>query len=157
MDNAIADIERQAREADWTSVLATIVSTFSADSGTLHLMGDDDQLHLAAATPGIPSVVIDAVRIVPVGRGMAGLAVERKRPVDACNIQTDVTGDVRPGALATGLRGSIVVPLMHGDAARGALGIANRGERTFSDAEQERLLAIGRLIAAAFDRRSQTA
>ncbi|MNC98122.1 hypothetical protein D3C83_159900 [compost metagenome] len=80
---------------------------------------------------------------------MAGLAVERKQPVDACNIQTDASGDVRPGARATGLQGSIVVPMLRGDAAVGALGVANRHERTFTEAETTLLVEVGRVLARA--------
>jgi GAF domain-containing protein len=67
--------------------------------------------------------------------------------VNSCNIQTDATGDVRPGARATGLQGSIVVPLLQGADAVGALGVANHRERTFTDAEAADLLSVGRLLA----------
>lgn len=149
MENVNADIDRLADTGDWPGVLAAVVHRFSADSGTLHLMGADSQLHLAAASAGIPAVVLETVRVVPVGKGMAGLAVQRRQPVDACNIQTDTSGDVRPGARATGLQGSIVVPLLHDGEPLGALGVANRAERTFTDDEQRELLDIGRRIAAA--------
>ena len=91
--------------------LVRILQQFSADSGTIHMLGADGALHLRAASAGIPEFVLDIVRTVPVGKGMAGLAVERKQAVQACNLQTDTTGDVRPGARATGLQGSIVVPI----------------------------------------------
>jgi L-methionine (R)-S-oxide reductase len=93
--------------------LGAIVRHLQADSGTIHLMGADGMLHLAAATPGFPQIVLDTIRTIPVGKGMAGLAVERREPVDACNIH-DASGDVRPGALATGLAGAIVVPIFRG-------------------------------------------
>jgi GAF domain-containing protein len=80
---------------------------------------------------------------------MAGLAVERGEPVTACNIQTDGSGDVRPGARATGLAGAIVVPILEGERPVGALGIANRAERTFSEAEVAELVAAGRRLADA--------
>lgn len=150
MENAKGDVDRLAHAGDWPGVLSVVVRLLAADSGTLHLIGTDGLLHLAAASDGIPAVVLETVRTVPVGKGMAGLAVERRQPVDACNIQTDTSGDVRPGARATGLQGSIVVPLLHGDRVFGALGIANRAERTFSDVEQQQLLDLGRLIAGAF-------
>ena len=106
--------------------LAAIVERLSANSGTIHLLGPDGALHLKAATPGIPQFVLDAVRVVPAGKGMAGLAFERNHPVDACNIQTDASGDVRPGARATGLQGAIVVPIRRADgSAAGVLGVAN--------------------------------
>jgi L-methionine (R)-S-oxide reductase len=128
-------------------VLGRILARLDADSGTIHMLGPDGLLHLQAASPGIPEVVLETVRIVPVGKGMAGLAVERKQPVNACNIQTDSTGDVRPGAKATGLQGSIVVPILRDGAAVGALGIANRRERIFTDEETELLIEIGRVLA----------
>jgi L-methionine (R)-S-oxide reductase len=128
------------------AALAAAVAAFGADSGTVHLLGEDGHLHLAASH-GIPDVVLNLVRVVPVGKGMAGLAVERAAPVTACNIQTDSTGDVRPGARRTGMEGAIVVPmLLHGKPA-GALGIANREERTFTGAETARLLAIAAELA----------
>jgi GAF domain-containing protein len=79
--------------------------------------------------------VLDIIRAVPVGKGMAGLAAERKAPVTACNLQTDTTGAVRAGARATGLKGSIVVPLLSADEVRGTLGIGNRDEREFAPEE----------------------
>jgi GAF domain-containing protein len=131
----------------WDRALVCVLDRFGADSGTIHVLSDDGVLHLAAASAGIPAVVLNTVREVPVGKGMAGLAVERRMPVNACNIQTDVSGDVRPGAKATGLQGSIVVPLLRGDAAVGALGIANHLEREFSDEEIAALMDVGRVLA----------
>ncbi|MCV4860605.1 GAF domain-containing protein, partial [Escherichia coli] len=60
----------------------------------------------------------------------------------------DNSGDVRPGARATGLAGSIVVPIFEGEQVIGALGVANRAERTFTDAEIARLIAQGRELAS---------
>lgn len=130
------------------AALARIVSALAADSGTLHFLEDDGLLHLAAASPGLPEAVLALVRTIPVGKGMAGLAVERAKPVDACNIQTDTSGDVRPGARATGLAGSIVVPIFDGETVVGALGVANRSERTFDETEIARLMQEGRNLAA---------
>jgi GAF domain-containing protein len=144
----LAEIDASVKAGrGWDDSLARILTEFHADSGTIHLLGRDGLLHLKAASAGIPQVVLDTVREVPVGKGMAGLAVERKQPVNACNIQTDVSGDVRPGARATGLQGSIVVPILRGDDAIGALGIANRHERTFTDDEAAFLLEVGRVLA----------
>ncbi len=133
---------------DLAAALNATVAHFNADSGTIHLIGDDGALHLRAATAGIPQFVLDTVRVVPVGKGMAGLAAERAQPVTACNIQTDTSGDVRPGAKLTGLEGAIVVPMIVDGKVRGSLGIANRSERTFTGEEQRALLAIGAHLAA---------
>jgi putative methionine-R-sulfoxide reductase with GAF domain len=78
---------------------------------------------------------------VPVGKGMAGLAAERKCAVNSCNIQQDTSGDVRPGARATGLAGSVAVPVLdnHGRVL-GVVGVATRAERTFTS-DDERAIA----------------
>jgi len=146
-DTFLADIERAVSNGvEWNEALTRILTRFAADSGTIHVLGDDGVLHLKAASAGIPPVVLETIKDVPVGKGMAGLAVERRQPVNACNIQTDASGDVRPGARATGLQGSIVVPMLRGDAAIGALGVATRHERTFTDEETELLVEIGRVL-----------
>jgi signal transduction protein with GAF and PtsI domain len=134
--------------ADDDEMLAGIVREMQAESGTIHLIGADGMLHLAAATAGFPEFLLKTISTIPVGKGMAGLAVERREPVDACNIQTDTSGDVRPGATATGMAGAIVVPIFRGDEVIGALGIANRSERTFAPTEIDALLHAGRAIAA---------
>lgn len=127
--------------------LARIVHELGADSGTIHFLGDDGLLHLAAASPGMPSAVLAVIRAIPVGKGMAGLAVERREPVSACNIQNDTSGDVRPGARATSMAGAIVVPIFRDDDVVGALGVANRSERTFTESEITKLLEAGRSLS----------
>ena len=113
-------------------------------------MRDDGALHLVAASSGLPPQIIEIIRTVPVGKGMAGLAAERRQPVTICNIQTDTSGDVRPGARATGMEGAIAVPMLDGDRVAGVLGIANRTERTFTADETARLLEVGRTLAASW-------
>jgi L-methionine (R)-S-oxide reductase len=142
---SIGDLLRQATSHG--DALATIVRHFGADSGTIHFVGDDGMLHLAAATPGFPEAVLKTINVIPVGKGMAGLAVERRQPVDACNIQTDASGDVRPGARSTGLAGAIVVPIFRGEDVIGSLGVANRAPRSFREAEIGELLDAGRALA----------
>jgi putative methionine-R-sulfoxide reductase with GAF domain len=126
--------------------LERIVRSFGADSGTLHLL--EGGVLVLKAQVGLPPPVVEIVRTVPVGKGMAGLAAERNEPVSSCNIQQDRTGDVRPGAKATGQQGAIVVPVR--DAAgqvRGALGIAVRREHEYTADETRRLLAEAARLA----------
>jgi hypothetical protein len=131
-------------------VIGSIVRRMKADSGTIHIVGTDGLLHLQAATPGFPEVVMATIRTIPVGKGMAGLAAQRRLPVDACNIQTDTSGDVRPGARATALSGGLVVPIFRGEAVIGTLGVGNRSERVFTPEETEELLGLGRSLAARY-------
>lgn len=141
-------LERLAGARRDEEALLLVLRHLRADSGTVHRLRDG-VLVLVAHSPGIPEVVLAAVRSVPIGKGMAGLAAERRAPVTACNLQTDASGDVRPGARATGLRGSIVVPLLAGEELHGTLGIGNRDEREFTDVERALLLAAGAVLARA--------
>jgi L-methionine (R)-S-oxide reductase len=129
------------------AVLGLLAARLATESGTIHRLDTRGLLCLEASV-GIPAPVLPVIREIPIGKGMAGLAVERRAPVTACNLQTDTTGDVRPGARATGLQGSIVVPILAGGEPVGALGVANQRERTFTPQETELLLDVGRRLAA---------
>jgi GAF domain-containing protein len=148
-EGLVSAVGAAARAGELERALHLAIAGLGAESGTLHLIGEDGQLHLAAAGRGMPPQVLAVIETIPIGKGMAGLAAERREPVTACNLQTDASGDVRPGAKATGLEGAICVPVLAGDRAVGALGVANRAERDFTPAEQELLLDLGRAIAAA--------
>ncbi len=122
-------------------LLAGILREFAAESGTVHAIGTDGALHLRVAIR-IPEPVLAIVQFVPMGKGMAGLAAERKCAVNSCNIQQDTSGDVRPGARATGLAGSVAVPILAADGSvLGVVGVATRAERTFT-ADEERAIAV---------------
>lgn len=129
-----------------TKVMDLVLAHFDADTGTIHMIGPDGLLHLEAWAGGIPEPLLDIIRTIPVGKGIAGLAVQRREPVNLCNLQTDQSGDVRPGARATGVQGSICVPMMAGATAVGALGIATRRERDFTGDEVELLQQVGRVL-----------
>jgi GAF domain-containing protein len=148
-----AFLERLARlratPERFTEALNATLEHFRAESGTIHRL-QDGSLHLCAHSAGMPPPVLAVINVIPIGKGMAGLAVERRAPVTACNLQTDTSGDVRPGARATGLKGSIVVPMLHGGEPVGALGIANQAEREFGQDEVELLLATARELATWF-------
>jgi L-methionine (R)-S-oxide reductase len=128
--------------------LRLTMEKLGADTGTIHLLESDGVLHLKAASAGIPEPVLRAVELVPIGKGMAGLAVQRKEPVSVCNLQTDTSGKAQPGIKATGMEGALVVPILRGDEAVGALGIANRNARTFTPEETALLVEVGRAVGA---------
>jgi L-methionine (R)-S-oxide reductase len=121
--------------------LEEIIRQFNADTGSIHLI--EDGVLVLKAYVGLPPHVVEIVSLVPMGKGMAGLAAQRNEPVSTCNIQTDATGDVRPGAKATGVNGAIVVPIRdsHGRA-RGALGIGVHRDYQYTDDETSRLLQL---------------
>ena len=132
---------------DLSQVLDLTLRHFRADTGTIHELGSDELLHLKAWSGSIPEHLLALIQTIPVGKGIAGLAVERKEPVNLCNLQSDASGAVRPQARDTGVKGSVGVPVMSGERAVGALGIATIEEREFSEQDVELLLEVGRVLA----------
>lgn len=121
--------------------LEDIVREFAADTGSIHLL--ENGVLILKAHLGLPPHIIPHISLVPVGKGMAGLAAERNEPVSVCNLQTDESGKFPSGAKATGVNGAIVVPIR--DAAgqmQGTLGIGVHRDYEYAAAEIERLLNL---------------
>jgi L-methionine (R)-S-oxide reductase len=119
--------------------LEDIIRQFDADTASIHML--EDGVLILKAEVGLPPHIAEIVSRVPVGKGMAGLAAERNEPVSSCNIQTDATGDVKPGARATGVNGAIVVPIRDANGqVQGALGIGVHRQYEYSAEETARLL-----------------
>jgi L-methionine (R)-S-oxide reductase len=113
---------------DW---LARFVSAQGGVAGTIHTR-DGDSLVLAAAL-NIPPPVVEKTRIIPKGKGMAGLAWERDEIVATCNLKTDQTGDVRPGAKAVNAQGAVAIPVHTASGElRAVVGVAFAEDRDFS-------------------------
>lgn len=111
----------------------------------------DGMLHLRAHTPGIPEPVLKASQVIPVGKGIAGLAAQHKKAVNSCNLTQDSDPRIPVAAKNANVMGAICVPMFKRDTDEvvGTLGIAVRSERTFTTAEEELLLLqAGRVIAA---------
>lgn len=130
--------------------LDRVLAAVQAETGTIHRMGPDGLLHLEAHAGGIPERLLPVIGRIPVGKGMAGLAAERGEPVQICNLQTDSSGNARPGARSTGMRGSICVPMKDGDRLVGVLGVAVAREREYTDAEAAWLSEAGSILAKAW-------
>src|SRR5678815_5468871 len=82
----------------WADVLERVTAHFACPVGTIHLLDPrDGMLHLQAQR-GLPPPVLDEVQVIPIGKGMAGIAAMRREPVQVCNLQSDASGVVRPGA-----------------------------------------------------------
>lgn len=128
-------------------VLEIILKHFGCVTGTIHgLNRATDRLELVAQR-GIPEAIMDKVKVIPMGKGMAGLAAERKSPVQVCNLQTDTSGVAKPGAKETRMEGSIAVPmLVEQSLLRGVLGIAKPVTYEFTADEQALLLQLGEAI-----------
>ena len=109
--------------------LEAALAEHGAFAGTVHVRRLDDLLHLVAAV-NIPESVQAAVLTVPLGKGMAGLAWARGVPVQTCNLQTDTTGDIRPGARAVDAQAAVALPVTgDGGEVRAVVGFAFHEER----------------------------
>ena len=141
-----SSLAESGRDA-FDEVLEKILRHFDCVTGTVHLLGEDGMLDLLAQR-GIPDSILDKVAKIPVGKGMAGLAAERMEPVQVCNLQTDDSGDVRPGAKDTRMEGSIAAPIVAGSGELvGTLGVAKPVAYDFSDDEAALIAELGRVIA----------
>lgn len=83
-----------------------------ASAGTVHRRRDG-ALHLTAAWH-IPPPVIARTRTIPRGKGMAGLAWQRAAPVTTCDLKSDPTDDIQPGARAVAARRAAALPVFDG-------------------------------------------
>jgi L-methionine (R)-S-oxide reductase len=129
-------------------VLALLLAHFDCATGTVHLLADKAGMLQLAAQRGIPEVVLDKIKVIPVGKGMAGIAAERREPVQVCNLQTDNSGVVRPGARDTKMEGSLAAPMLNAEGVlKGTLGIAKPAAYDFGPKECDLLMKAGALIA----------
>jgi L-methionine (R)-S-oxide reductase len=120
--------------------LQTFLTEESAVSGTIHLR-KADLLHLEESIH-IPEQVLAITRTIPCGKGMAGLAWERNRPVTTCNLKEDTSGDVRPGAKAVQALAAVALPVCESEEElRAVVGIAWKEEKELDEATLNRLLA----------------
>jgi L-methionine (R)-S-oxide reductase len=120
-------------ESSLTSLwLAQFIEAEGGVSGTVHKR--EGELLVLAAAYNIPPPVLKVVATIPKGKGMAGLAWERSEPVSTCNLQTDTTGDVRPGAKAVNAQAAVALPVGIVDGAPACVvGIAFVGEMVLTE------------------------
>src|SRR5690606_9933848 len=91
--------------------------------------------------------LLPKMSVIPIGKGMAGIAAERRQPVEMCNLQTDDSGVARPAAKETKVEGSIAAPMMLDGKLFGTLGIAKPVPYDFTQEENEALMRIGEAIS----------
>jgi hypothetical protein len=109
-------------------------------AGTVHYEADGD-LALAAAT-NIPDVVLERVRHVPRGKGMAGLAQVERKPIQTCNIQDDDTGRLKPLAKqVSGLAAAALPVLDDAGQVRAVVGISFGHEGEIPEDRLDALMA----------------
>lgn len=137
---------------NWQEVLSTVISAFDCTTGTIHFLDEKSGLLKVQAHQGIPPFLIPKLSEIPIGKGMAGIAAERREAVEMCNLQTDNSGVARPAAKETKVEGSIAAPMMLHGTLYGTLGIAKPVPYDFTKEEVSDLLTIGEKISAVISR-----
>ncbi|MEZ4970496.1 MAG: GAF domain-containing protein [Flavobacteriaceae bacterium] len=132
---------------NWQEVLSTVISTFDCTTGTIHFLDEKSGLLKVRAHQGIPPFLIPKLSEIPIGKGMAGIAADRREPVEMCNLQTDDSGVARPAAKETKVEGSIAVPMLLNGKLYGTLGIAKPVPYDFTSEEVNDLLSLGEKIS----------
>ena len=128
--------------------LRDTLAQFRSETGTIHRLDAQTQLLHLVAQIGLPPQLLEVVKTIPVGKGIAGETVAKNRPVTICNLQTDTSGVARPGAKQTGVGGALCVPIRSGEKIIGTLGIGTVREHEYSAAEINALQAIANSLAA---------
>lgn len=143
----ILDHIEQSDELLWMDWLELALETYGCTTGTIHVLEKDTAILKLKAQVGVPDFLLPKMSEVPIGKGMAGIAAERRKAVQVCNLQTDESGVVRPEAKDTKVEGAITVPLMLDGELYGTLGVAKREPYEFSDEEVSGLERIAAAIS----------
>jgi GAF domain-containing protein len=135
-----------SREMALEQILHLVLTKFHSETGTIHRLDDENQLLYLISQVGLPPQIIEVVKTIPVGKGIAGQVVLQNKPVTICNLQTDSSGVAKPGAKQTGVGGALCVPLRDGDKTVGTIGIGTIRQHEYTPEETRELEEIGRLI-----------
>jgi putative methionine-R-sulfoxide reductase with GAF domain len=124
------------------TLLKQVLEEFECQTGTLHRAEGAD-LHLVEQI-GVPEFLMDKIRLIPFGKGIAGVAAETKAPVELCNLQLDLGGVAKEDARKTGVSGSLAVPILSSTGqVLGTIGVGKLIPYDFSTVEKDRLSELG--------------
>ena len=148
MNEFLSQIDAQLKQdASLEPVLRTVLKHFNSETGTIHKLDEASQLLHLAAQAGLPPHMLDIVKTIPVGKGIAGETAAKRIPVTICNLQTDKSGVAKPAAKQTGVGGALCVPITSGDTLLGTFGIGTMREHEYTAAEINSLLDVAKLVS----------
>src|SRR5262245_1943770 len=120
--------------------LKELLGRHHAVAGTVHKVSGD-HLEICAAV-NIPPKVQEVTAVIPMGKGMAGLAWQHDKAIQTCNLKEDASGAVKPGAKAVDARAAVALPVHDGSGTiRAVVGLAWMDERELPDAEIKAIAA----------------
>jgi hypothetical protein len=130
--------ETNQAQQEW---LESFIAEQGGIAGTVHVQRGED-LYLTAAH-NIPPKVVAIVAHVPHGKGMAGMAQVKQQPVQTCNLQTDETGNIKPGAKAVDAQAAIALPVFdEASVVRAVVGIAWTREGEIAPSKERSLMKL---------------
>jgi L-methionine (R)-S-oxide reductase len=136
----------EPREIVLEQSLRLVLAEFHSETATIHRLDRENQLLYLAAQVGLPPQMLEVVKTIPVGKGIAGQVIAQNKPVTICNLQTDGSGVAKPGARQTGVGGALCVPLRDGDKTVGTIGIGTIRPHEYTPDETKLLEEIGRSL-----------
>ncbi len=131
------------RETVLGNVLRETLRQFRSETGTIHVLDAEKQLLQLVAQIGLPPQMLDIVKTIPVGKGIAGQVIAQGKPVGICNLQTDSSGVAKPGAKQTGVGGALCVPVRAENKIVGTLGVGTIRPYEYTADESRELEEIG--------------
>ena len=140
-------------QPDWHAVLVKVLENFACVTGTVHRTDPTTGLLMLLTQHGIPPhvlpMLLPKIDNIPLGKGIAGCAAQRKEAVQLCNLQEDLGGVAKPDAQKTNVQGALAVPIVGADGkVIGVLGIGKMQPYEFNDSEVADLNAVAALISA---------
>jgi two-component system NtrC family sensor kinase len=108
-----------------------------------------DELVMVASLD-VPPEIVSTVRLRR-GEGITGRAVQDRRPMQSRDLWSDERGGYPQLSRSTGFRSMLVVPLLVGDRAIGAISVLRRDVHDFTAHEEELLVALADQAAIALE------
>lgn len=126
-----------------------VLADFNCQTGTLHRADETAETLGLVTQVGVPGFLLDRIKRIPFGKGIAGVAAATKEPVELCNLQENLGGVAEAGARATQVSGSLAVPVFSKTSGEviGTLGVGMIDPHEFSEAEKAKLKDVADSIA----------
>ena len=129
-----------------------ILKQTNCRTGTLHRFNPQAGHLKMIVQIGLSDQLLSKVSRIPIGKGIAGVAAERREPIQLSHLQTDPSGVAGPDAQMTGAAGSLAIPVIADDELIGTLGVGMFSPHDFSEDETRQLEKIAATIAPALKR-----
>lgn len=125
-------------QPDLEKILHDTLAKFNSETGTIHRLHEPTRWLRLVAQVGLPPQLLDVVKVIPAGKGIAGQVIAKGQPVTLGNLQTDTSGG----------GSTLCVPIREGDKIIGTLGIGTSREHEYTPEETRALEEIGRSLGA---------